>query len=187
MSPHSSDWMIQHLNIQYTPSGCDDVRYSHCVTVFNQSRSVSNVPCCLGNVASRPADFRRKKKPFHWPHLQTTPVRTSGSAWNFSIAQKVTAASVITATFYAAAAFLLVTKVETRPTLSQIPLSLLPHVLWDRVTPLADPQWPLSVKGSMPWVRKLARAMPISDSLQRWAIEGQAPRPVQGQQNYLIV
>lgn len=50
------------------------------------------------------------------------------------------AASVITAAFNAAAAFLPVTKAETRPTLSQSSLSVHPHVPQDTVTPFADPQ-----------------------------------------------
>lgn len=107
--------------------------------------------------------------------------RREGHVWNFRTALKVTAASVITAAFYAAAAFLPVTKPETRPTLSQSPLSLHPHGPQDRVTPHADPHWPLSVRGSMSWVREPGRAAPVSDSPQRWDIA----RPVGGLKNDL--
>lgn len=67
--------------------------------------------------------------------LQATTVRTPGFLCARKSAclerQEVTAASVITAAFYADAEFLPVTEAETRSKLSQSPLSVHPHVPQD--------------------------------------------------------
>lgn len=138
------------------------------------SHTLSYFSCCSSNIVFKGKIQQDEKcRQTLSPHLLATTVRTSDSlcirkrACEELLNCTETHSCLCHRSSFKCSCSISVTKAETRPSLSHSSLSEHPHVPQDTVTPLTDLQWPLSVRGSMLWGRKLVRAALVSEPLWR--------------------